>query len=92
MDRLETYSEFAVVGTIRHLAGDDKCSVDRKELIAKLTKLFGNKARAENALEKAKSWELVIINNNKCSLSAHTGELIDSLFESWDRNILPRIE
>ena len=93
MDRLDMYSEFAIVGTIRHLTDrNDGCSIDRKELIAKLTKLFGDKARAENALEKAESWELVIVNDKGCSLSAHTEEIIDSLSESWERNILPRIE
>jgi len=92
MDSLDAYSEFAIVGTIRHLMNGDNGSVDHKELIAKLTKLFGNKARAEEALEKAEGWELVIINNNEYSLSAHTTEVIDSLSESWERNILPRIE
>ena len=70
MDRLDMYSEFAIVGTIRHLTDrNDGCSIDRKELIAKLTKLFGDKARAENALKKAESWELVIVNDKGCSLS-----------------------
>ena len=93
MYQIERYSEFAIVGAIRHFTnGIDGCSIGHKELVAKLTKLFGDKTEAENALKKATSQKFVVANNNEYSLSAHIKEIIDNLSESWERTILPRIE
>ena len=70
MYQINRYPEFAIVGTIRHFTNEsDGCSIGHKELVIKLTKLFGNKAKAENALKKAESQKFVIANNNEYSLS-----------------------
>ncbi len=94
MDRLDLYFDFAVVGTIRHLTNSEEGrSVNYNELIGKLTELFGNEIRANNALKKAKKWEVVTVDSdNNYSLPNHIKEIFNSPLLSWKRNVLPIIE